>query len=152
MHKTLLMALDSRDGVVKMGFDASNAHNEFDRSFAAQCVKDSIPALLPWLRNSLSVVATHKHVSADSTRMELKKTRGGDQGDALTGLIFPLSYKHVSDSVSAVSLGSTGRLKFAQTRMTWREFARRVQSRRLTLHVVLCVLLRASVPTWIKPG
>ena len=43
----------------------------------------------------------HEHVSADGTRTEFPKTRGGDQGDALTSLIFPLTYKSVTEAVSA---------------------------------------------------
>ena len=41
------------------------------------------------------VAAVHEHVGSDGGRTELKKTRGGDQGDALTTLIFPLAYKRV---------------------------------------------------------
>ena len=101
MHKSVLIALDSRDRAVKASFDASNAHNEFDRGFAVQQVRVDVPDLLPWVRGSLTTVATHEHVGMDGTRTELKKTRGGDQGDAITALVFPLAYKAVTDSVCA---------------------------------------------------
>ena len=100
MHKSVLIALDSRDRAVKASFDASNAHNEFDRCFAVQQVQADVPDLLPWVRGPLSTVATHEHVGMDGTRAELKKTRGGDQGDAVTALVFPLTYKPVTVSVS----------------------------------------------------
>ncbi len=103
MHKTVLVDLDSRDDAVKLSFDASNAHNEYDRAVAAQCVRDDVPDLLPWVRGALSIEATHQHVGMDGTRTYLRKTRGGDQGDALTALIFPLTYKPVADAVQAAA-------------------------------------------------
>ena len=104
MHKSVLIGLDIRAGVAKVSFDASNAHNEFDRSVAMQSVKDDIPELLPWVAASLSIEAVHEYVGEHGKRMQLQKTRGGDQGDALTALLFPLTYKKVAAAVrSAVS-------------------------------------------------
>ena len=86
MHKRVLVALDSRAGVGKASFDASNAHNEFDRGVAVLSVKEEVPELLPWVRASLSVAAVHEHTGADGTHTQLKKTRGEDHGD---GFDFP---------------------------------------------------------------
>ena len=93
MHKSVLIALDSRDCAVKASFDASNAHNEFDRRVAVQQIQADVPDLLSWVRGPLSTVATDEHVGMDGTQTELKKTRGGDQGDAVTALVFPLAYQ-----------------------------------------------------------
>ena len=101
MHTSVLVGLDSRNNVVKVSLAASNAHNEFNRDVAAQCVLDDVPDMLPWAKASLSVAAVHEHVGQDGTRTELKKTKGGDQGDALTNLIFPLTYKKVTLAVRA---------------------------------------------------
>ena len=101
MHKSVLVGLDSRNNIVKVSLDANNAHNEFNRDVAAQCVLDDVPDMLPWAKASLSVAAVHEHVGQDGTRTELKKTKGGDQGDALTNLIFPLTYKKVTLAVRA---------------------------------------------------
>ena len=105
MHKSVLVALDSRVGIAKVSFDASNAYNEFDRTYALQCVQSDVPEMVPWIKASLSVPAVHEYVGADGTRTELQKTRGGDQGDALTGLIFPLTYKHVAHAVQDAIAG-----------------------------------------------
>ena len=46
----------------------------------------------------------HEHLGTGGSRTQLRKTRGGDQGDALTALIFPLVYKQVSvDTLSSIS-------------------------------------------------
>ena len=88
MHKRVLVALDSRDGVGKASFDASNAHNEYDRGSAVVSVSEDVPELLPWVRSSLTIAAVHEHTASDGTRTQLRKTKGGDQGDAVTALIF----------------------------------------------------------------
>ena len=75
--------------------------NEYDREFAAACVRPDVPDLMPWVSASLSIAAVHVHVGDDGNWTELPKTRGGDPGDALTSLVFPLAYKQVSSEVQA---------------------------------------------------
>ena len=103
MHKSVLVELDRRDDGVKLSFDASNAHNEYDRTVAAECVREDVPDMLPWVRAPLSIEAVHEHVGMDGIRTEFRKTRGGDQGDALTALLFPLTYKRVSSAVQSAA-------------------------------------------------
>ena len=103
MHKTVLADLDSRPDCVKLSFDASNAHNEYDREAALEAVREDVPDLLPWAKAALSVAAVHAHVGTDGSRTLLHKTRGGDQGDALTSLLLPLAYKRVSSAVEAAA-------------------------------------------------
>ena len=96
MHKSVLVDLDSRSDAIKLSFDVSNAHNEFDRGYAIQCIREDVPDLLPWVRGPLCHEAVHEYVGMDGSRMQLRKTRGGDQGDAITSLVFPLTYKRVA--------------------------------------------------------
>ena len=103
MHKTVLIDLDSREGAAKFSFDASNAHNEFERCAAAESVVREVPDMVPWVRGCLLLTAVHVHTGNDGEQTALHKTRGGDQGDALTALVFPLTYKRVSTAVGAAA-------------------------------------------------
>ena len=47
----------------------------------------------------LSTVVTHLHIGRDGKETKVMKTRGGDQGDAITALTFPLTYRVVSRAV-----------------------------------------------------
>ena len=106
MHKTVLVDLDSRGQVAKLSFDVTNAYNEYDRAYVANCVKQNVPDFLPWVQASLSVASQHIHVGSDSARTTVSKTRGGDPGDALTSLLFPLAYKEVAADVQQAALRS----------------------------------------------
>ena len=77
----------------------SNAHYEFDRTTAATAVAALVPELVPWACLSLCTAATHVHVARDGTQTLLPKERGGDQGDALTNQLFPLTYHSVAGAV-----------------------------------------------------
>ncbi len=103
MHKTVLVDLDIRDNACKFGFDASNAHNEFERDVATEAVSRSVPDMVPWVRGCLLLPAVHVHVGSDGKPTEVLKTRGGDQGDALTSIVFPLTYKRVSAAVETAA-------------------------------------------------
>ena len=59
--------------------------------------------MLSWVRAPLSIEAVHEHVGMDGIRTEFRKTSGGDQGDALTALLFPLTYKRVSSAVQSAA-------------------------------------------------
>ena len=100
MHKAVLMDLDVRSDCCKMSFDVSNAHNEYDRHEASRAVQLKVPDLLPWARTSLSTSAVHVHMGAEGRILEVPKESGGDQGDALTNLIFPVTYQSVGHEVS----------------------------------------------------
>ena len=73
MHKSVLVALDAGGEIVKTRFDASNAHNKFDREFAAKGVQEDVPELLPWAQATLSIDATHAQPGADGTKIQLWK-------------------------------------------------------------------------------
>ena len=107
MHKTALLDFDARGHCCKLSLDVSNAHNEYDRTAAAASVRESVPDFLPWARVALCTATVHVHVGTDGVRTALPKERGGDQGDALTNYIFPLTYKRVTASVrDAAQLGT----------------------------------------------
>ena len=103
MHKTVLLDLDLRPDAVKISFDCSNAHKEFNRHAAIEAVTALVPDLLPWVSASLCSAAVHVHIGADGKHTELLKTRGGDQGDAITALTFPLTYRKVSAAVNSAA-------------------------------------------------
>ncbi len=46
----------------------------------------------------LLATPSHVHRSFDGSKTYLPKERGGDQGDGLTGLVFPLVYKRVTQA------------------------------------------------------
>ena len=100
MHRTVLLDLDVRATAVKLGFDVSNAHNEFDRNVAASEISNRMPDMVPWVRGCLELAPVHVWRASDGSTMELEKSRGGDQGDALVSLIFPLTYATVSKAVA----------------------------------------------------
>ena len=103
MHKAVLLDLDSRPGAIKMSFDCSNAHNEFSRCAAAAEIERDLPDLLPWVVTSLTVTTTHAHVGTDGHITHLAKGTGGDQGDAITAMTFPMAYRVVSRSVECAA-------------------------------------------------
>ena len=111
MHKAVLLDLDSRPACCKLSLDVSNAHNEYDRGVAARAVQKLVPELLPWARVGLGAATEHAHVARDGTRTRLPKERGGDQGDALTNVLFPLCYKRVTDAIerAAATAGMVAR-------------------------------------------
>jgi len=100
MHKAVLLDLDSRPSCVKVSFDCTNAHNEFSRDFAMGRIAALVPDLVPWVAAPLCTATCHIHRGSDGSRTELQKTRDGDQGDALTTLIFPISYRSVGAAVA----------------------------------------------------
>jgi len=83
-----------------MSYDCSNAHNEFTRDSALQAVEAAVPELLPWVGAALCTATVHVHLGQDGVQTSLRKTRGGDQGDAITALTFPLTYQKVSAAVN----------------------------------------------------
>ena len=91
MHKAVLLDLDTRPNCCKLSFDCSNARNEFDRDVVADAVLELIPELLPWARTSLFTSTTHVHNASDGYQTKLVKDQRGDQGDAITALVFPLT-------------------------------------------------------------
>ena len=103
MHRTVMLDLDARGDVVKLSFDVSNAHNEFCRQVAADEIEAAVPELMAWARPYLEVEALHAYTSPDGSVLELPKTRGGDQGDSVVNLLFPLAYRRASRKVEQVA-------------------------------------------------
>ena len=96
MHKAVLVDLDQRPNAVKASFDISNAHNEFCREAAVKEVQTHIPTMLPWLKGHLVTKVSHVYLGDDGTHHEISKSSGGDQGDAVTAVLFPLVYRKVT--------------------------------------------------------
>ena len=97
MHKTALLNLDSRPKAGIHKFDVSNAHQEYERAAAAEAVANKIPELLPWVAAELCTPTCHYYTGPSGAEMPLTKDRGGDQGDATTGMIYTLLYHDVID-------------------------------------------------------
>ena len=55
-----------------------------------------MPSLAPRVWADLSATPVHVHVGSNGFRIGLLKTKGGDQGDARTSLVFPLAYRRAS--------------------------------------------------------
>ena len=89
MHKAVLIDLDQRPDAIKASFDISNAHNEFCREAAVDEVRTHVPAMLPWLKGHLATDVSHVYLGEDGTHHTIQKSRGGDQGDAVTAVLFP---------------------------------------------------------------
>ena len=96
MHKAVLIDLDQRPNAVKASFDISNAHNEFCRESAVEEVKTHVPAMLPWLKGHFATKVAHVYLGEEGTHHTIEKSRGGDQGDAVVAVIFPLVYRRVT--------------------------------------------------------
>ena len=103
MHRTVLLDLDSRGDAVKLSLDISNAHNEFDRQEAIEEIATSVPSFLPWALPGLLLCPQHVHTGADGKQTLLIKSRGGDQGDAITSMVFPLVYRRVTRATAAAA-------------------------------------------------
>ena len=93
MHKTVLTDFENRDEAVEMSLDVSNAHNSFSRRAALDEIAVAMPALLPWAAPMLQTTATHVWHAADGSHLEISKTAGGDQGDALVSIVYPIVNK-----------------------------------------------------------
>ena len=100
----MLVDLDQRPNAVKASFDISNAHKEFCREAAVKEVQTHIPTMLPWLKGHLVTEVSHVYLGDDGTHHTIKKSRGGDQGDAATAILVPLVYRKVT---LALRLGAT---------------------------------------------
>eukprot|EP00969_Alexandrium_andersonii_P009496 415125-Alexandrium_andersonii.AAC.1 len=59
--------------------------------------------LTPWAAPALLTDTQHVYAARDGHRLVLDKVRGGDQGDALVSLVFPLTYRRVSRNVVATA-------------------------------------------------
>ena len=76
MHRTVLLDLDSRPDAVKVSFDVSNAHNEFDRGCAWRAIQELVPAMAAWAWAPLVATPTHVHVGEGGHETRLRKDRG----------------------------------------------------------------------------
>ena len=109
MHKTVLTDLDIHPKSVLHKFDVSNAHNEFDRSAALRVVSEDIPEMMPWVVSELCTATEHVYVGPSGRSLHFDKSSGGDQGDALVGILFPLLYSRpVRSALSAASATGSG--------------------------------------------
>ncbi len=96
MHKAVLIDLDQRPDAVKAS-GISNAHNGFCREAAVREVKAHVPDMSPWLMGHLVTAVSHVYLGDDGTHHTISKSRyGGDQGDAVTAILFPLVYRRVT--------------------------------------------------------
>ena len=96
MHKAVLIDLDQRPDAIKASFDISNAHNESCREAAVDEVRIHVPAMLPWLKGHLATEVSHIYLGEDGTHSTISNSRGGDQGDAVTAVLFPPVYRKVT--------------------------------------------------------
>ena len=103
MHKTALADLDSRGHAVLHAFDVSNAHNEFERADAFDANKELVPDLIPWIGAELGTESVHLYVGPSGAPLQLIKDRGGDQGDPMTGLLYPIVYHKAVLSAESAS-------------------------------------------------
>ena len=102
MHKTVLTDFDSNEDYVLHKYDISNAHNEFSRSAAIAAITDAVQELLPWAAGELCTSTDHAYTGhLDHSAM------GGDQGDPMVALIFPLLYsKAIKEALTAAASGN----------------------------------------------
>ena len=103
MQRSVLVDLDQRPNAIKASFDISNAHNELCRHVAVAEVSEHAPSLLPWLKGHIATPVTHVYLGEDGTHHQIVKSRGGDQGDAVTALRFPLVYRTVTLRLQAAA-------------------------------------------------
>ena len=103
MHKTALSHLDSHPASAIRSFDVSNAHNEFERADALEAIAQECPDLLPWASPELIHPAVHIYIGPSGEPLRLCKDRGGDQGDAMVSIVFPLTYKKVVRETEAAA-------------------------------------------------
>ena len=95
MHKTVLCDLAARPDACLDSFDVSNAHNEIERAAVIAATRRRIPELAPWVEPWLRTATAHVCILPGAPPVVLTKDRGGDQGDALINLLFPLTYQDV---------------------------------------------------------
>lgn len=103
MHKSVLCDLDRRGDACLDSFDVSNAHNEVERASLLDAVRLHVPRLLPWVEPWLYADALHVCHVPGAPPIELCKDRGGDQGDPLINLLFPLAFHKVVCAVRAAA-------------------------------------------------
>jgi hypothetical protein len=95
MHKTAQTDLDMRPSACLLSLDVSNAHNEFERAEAAKAIAELLPDLSAWTSPELAATYTGVYVGSSGEKMHIVRDRGGDQGDPMVGLIYPLVYHRV---------------------------------------------------------
>ena len=52
--------------------------------------------MLPWLNGHLATIVNHVYLGQDGDHYLIPKSQGGDQGDAVTAVIFPMVYRTVT--------------------------------------------------------
>jgi hypothetical protein len=95
MHKTAQSDLDMRPTACLLSLDVSNAHNEFDRGAAATAIQELIPEMSAWTTPELASAYEGVYVGPSGERLKITRDRGGDQGDPMVGLIYPILYHSV---------------------------------------------------------
>jgi hypothetical protein len=95
MHKSVLCDLARRPAANLDSFDVTNAHNEVERAGLIEAVRESVPDLGPWVEPWLRTEAVHVCHLPGASPVQLRKNRGGDQGDPLINLLFPLAFHRV---------------------------------------------------------
>ena len=55
--------------------------------------------MLPWLNGHLATLVHHVYLGEDGGHYSIPKSQGGDQGDAVTAVIFPLVYRTVTSAL-----------------------------------------------------
>ena len=109
MHKSVLADFDMHPNSVLNKFGVSNAHNEFDRVEALNIVREDIPEMLPWVVSELCITTNHVYMGPSGHPTLIEKSAGGDQGDPIVGILFPLLYaRPVVAALSATSADGAG--------------------------------------------
>ena len=103
MHKSIMTDLAARPSACLNSFDISNAHNAIERAAVIAAVRERVPELAPWVEPWLRVETTHVCTLAGAPPVQLHKDRGGDQGDPLINLLFPLAFHRVIEDMEVAA-------------------------------------------------
>ena len=103
MYKTIMVDLASRPAACLDSYDVSNAHNALERAAVVRAVRRLLPDLSPWIEPWMHVQTEHVCTLPGSEPLVLPKSRGGDQGDALISLVFPLTFHQVLEDTQAAA-------------------------------------------------
>ena len=111
MYKTAQADLDARPLAVLHSFDVSNAHNEYERVDAIRAISELCPDMLPWVNAELTTPTVHVYIGLNGSKLTIPKDRGGDQGDPIVGLIFPLTYHRVIHATESAAKNHDSRAR-----------------------------------------
>ena len=103
MHKAMHCALHARPEACLFSYDVENAHSSIERGAVLESVRRRLPALAPWALPWLSATPTHVcHMADAGWDLEVNVSRGLDQGDPLSNLLYPIgAHDLLEDSLHA---------------------------------------------------